>query len=260
MAMFTSLDAVPLWGIFLLAMASIMLALEVGHRLGSWRRRRADSEKDAPVGGMVAAELGLLALLLAFTFGIAASRFDDRRRVLLDETNAIDTTYLRAAMLPDPHKTEIRRLLSEYVEVRIAGAQQQHILDKIQRSEELHRLLWAEAVAAAAKDPRSVPTGLFIESLNEVIDLHSKRVQAGIRTRVPPTIWAVLLIISVLSFVSMGYQNGLCGTSRSPASLVVALAFASVIWLVMDLERPHQGSLRVSQQPLIELQRTMGTH
>jgi len=71
---------------------------------------------------MVAAELGLLAFLLAFTFGIGASRFEMRRQILIDEANAIGTTYLRAAMLPTPQREDARRLLKEYVDVRIGGA------------------------------------------------------------------------------------------------------------------------------------------
>src|SRR5262245_50764070 len=95
-------------------------------------------ESDVPVGGMVGAELGLLAFLLAFTFGIAASRFDTRRDVLLDEAKAIGTAYLRAAMLPEPHRTEVRRLLRAYADERIAAARGASVEEAIRRSEDLH--------------------------------------------------------------------------------------------------------------------------
>jgi hypothetical protein len=253
----TPLDAIPLWALFLLAFVPILLAHESGFRLGRARAHGSNKENDVPLGGMVAAQLGLLAFLLAFTFGIATSRFDNRRQVLLDEANAIGTAYLRAAMLPEPHRAEVHRLLREYVDVRIAAAQGGAIDDAIRQSEELHRRLWAETVAVAEKDPRSIPIGLFAESINEVIDLHAKRVTAGLRNRIPTTVWGVLFLVAILSFTAIGYQGGLTGTRRSPAVLMIALTFAAVIWLVANLDRWDQGFLRVSQQPMIELRHSM---
>jgi hypothetical protein len=251
------LDVVPLWAFFLAAVVAIMLAHEFGYRIGRARGRRADKESDGPVGGMVAAELGLLAFLLAFTFGSAASRFDNRRQVLLDESNAIGTAYLRAEMLPEPHRAEVRRLLREYVDVRIAATQGGSVDEAIRRSEALHGKLWAEAVAATEKDPRSIPVGLFVQALNEVIDLHAKRVTVGLRSRIPLPVWVVLFSVAILAFAAMGYHGGLTRTSRSPAVFVVALTFSVVIWLVADLDRPGQGVLEVSQQPMIDLRNSM---
>jgi hypothetical protein len=251
------LDAVPLWAFFLIAVVAIMGAHDIGYRLGQSRGRRADKENDAHVGGMVAAELGLLAFLLAFTFGIAASRHDSRRQMLLDDSNAIGTAYLRAALLPEPHRTEIRRLLQEYVDVRIAATQGASVEQGLQRSEVLHGRLWTEAVAVAEKDPRSIPVGLFIESLNEVIDLHQKRVTVSLGHRISLPIWVVLFSVALLAFGAMGYQAGLTRTNRSPAVFVVAVTFAAVLWLIADLDRPGQGLLRVSQQPMIELRNSM---
>jgi hypothetical protein len=252
------LDVVPLWAIFFGALGCILLSVEAGYRLGRWRRRLAEQEKESSVGGMVAAELGLLAFLLAFTFGIAASRFEDRRQVLLNEANAIGTTYLRAAMLPEPHRAEIRRLLREYVDQRLAGAQPGALAPAIKRSEELQVQLWDQATAIAQADPHSIIAGLFVQTLNEMIDLHAVRLQAAVRSRVPVTVWGVLFVVTILSFGAMGYHAGLSGTIRSPAVLVVALGFATVFWLVVDLERPQQGLLRVSQQPMIDLKNSMG--
>jgi len=251
------LDVVPLWAFFLAAVFGIVLAHETGYRYGRARGRRANKENDSLVGGMVAAELGLLAFLLAFAFGIASSRFDARRQLLLDESNAIGTAYLRAEMLSEPHRAEVRRLLREYVDVRIAATQGGSVEHGVQRSEALHGRLWAEAVAAAEKDPRSIPVGLFVTALNEVIDLHAKRVTTGLRSRIPMPVWVVLFAVAILAFAAMGYHGGLTQTTRSPALLVVAVTFAAVLWLVADLDRPSQGLLRVSQQPMIDLRNSM---
>ena len=95
------LDALPLFGLFIFILLVVLLSVECGYRLGKYRRSRSEQEKEAPVGTMVGATLGLLAFILAFTFGLAAARFDARRQVLLDEANAIGTTYLRAGILPE---------------------------------------------------------------------------------------------------------------------------------------------------------------
>jgi hypothetical protein len=111
------LDIIPLWGFLLAACALGWLALEGGYRIGKWRHAHASEEKDAPVGAMVGAILGLLAFMLAFTFSLAASRFEARRQVILEEANAIGTTYLRARLLPEPQRSEVAKLLREYTDV-----------------------------------------------------------------------------------------------------------------------------------------------
>ncbi len=251
-----ALDVVPMWAIFATAFAGILIAAEFGRRLGRIRHRQAQHEKEPTAGGIVAAELGLLAFFLAFTFSLAASRFDARRQTLLDEANAIGTTHLRAKMLPDPQKTEVQKLLREYVDVRLAAVQEGKLESGIRRSAEIQDLLWNAATAGAEKDPRSVPTGLFIQSLNEVIELDAKRLFVVIGSRIPATVWLVLFGIAILSFGSMGYLSGLTGASRPP--IAIPLALAVVMWMVVDLDRPQEDLLRVSQKPMIELRGTMG--
>src|SRR6516164_1870019 len=116
------LDALPLWGLFVVILLVVLISVECGYRLGKYRRSRHEQEKETPVGTMVGATLGLLAFILAFTFGLAAARFDARRQVLLDEANAIGTTYLRAGMLPE-RREEIRTLLRTYVNTRLEAVQ-----------------------------------------------------------------------------------------------------------------------------------------
>jgi hypothetical protein len=127
----------------------------------------------------------------------------------------------------------------------------------MRRSEQIHQQLWAQAVVAAERDPRSVPTGLFIQSLNNVIDLHATRVMAGLRNRTPLPVWVMLFTVSLLAFLTMGYQAGMSTGIRSPASIVLALSFGAVIWLVANLDRPNEGFLRVSQEPMTEVRKMM---
>ncbi len=252
----TVLDTLPLWGLFLAIVALVLAAIEGGHRLGTYRHSQPGREKEAPVGAMVGAMLGLLAFMLAFTFGMAASRFDTRKQLVLEEANAIGTTYLRTAMLPE-RRDEIRALLRSYVDTRLEAVRSGRVTDEILRSEDIQGQLWSAATAVALQHPESIIVGLFVQSLNEVIDLHAKRVTAGLRNRIPGAIWVALLTIATLSLAAMGYHAGLSGTVRSLAVIVVAVTFSAVIALIADLDRPQEGSLTVSQQALIDVRQSM---
>jgi len=250
------IDLLPLWSILPLTVAVALLSVECGYRVAIYRQRYSQEEKESPVGSMVGATLGLLAFMLAFTFGLAGSRFEDRRQVVLSEANAIGTTYLRAAMLPEPMRMETKNLLREYVDARLEAVQSGKVAEAVLKSEELQNRLWSQAVAATEKD-RSPITGLFVASLNEVIDLHAKRVMAGLRSRVPGVIWIVLYGLAILAMVMMGYHSGLVHSKRSIAVIALVLGFSSVLFLIADLDRPAQGTLRVSQQSMIDLRRSM---
>ena len=251
------LDGIPLWGVFLATVAAVLFSIECGFRLGRFRRRRSELEDKPPVGEMVAATLALLAFMLAFTFGLAASRFDVRRGLVIDEANAIGTTYLRAGLLPEPYRGEVRKLLREYVSVRLDAIRPESLSQSISRSEELQSQLWSQAATVGEKNPGSIVVGLFIGSLNEVIDLHAKRLALGMRNRIPSPIWAALYFMAVLGTAAMGYHAGLAGSGRSLAIVALVLAFSAVMTLIADLDRPQAGLLRVSQQTMIDLQRTL---
>jgi hypothetical protein len=251
------IDHLPLWGLFITTVILALVFIELGFRLGKFRHERASKEQAAPVGAMVGATLGLLAFTLAFTFGMAASRFDARKQLVLDEANAVNTTYLRSEMLPQPYQDEVQSMLREYVDVRLeAIAHHEKFAAGIARSEELHRLLWKQAVAVAEKYPSPI-NGLFITSLNLMIDLHAKRITAGLRNRIPKTIWFALYLVAFLAMMAMGYHTGLSGSQRSLATIFQALAFSAVLILIADLDRPQEGLLEVSQEALVDVQTTM---
>jgi hypothetical protein len=195
--------------------------------------------------------------MLAFTFGLAAQRFDLKRQVVLDEANAIGTTYLRTRMLPEPQKTEAARLLREYVDLRVEAVRRGDLSEASAKSEELQESIWQQAVVAADKDRDSVITGLFVQSLNQMIDLHATRLQADHRSRIPLVIWIVLFSLSALGVGAMGYQAGLSATRRSPAMMALVIAFAGVLFLIVDLDRAREGFLTVDQTAMTDLQRSM---
>ena len=250
--------SLPLIVVFILTLALVLLAVEAGYQLGLVRQKAKSHEKEAPVGAMVGATLGLLAFLLAFTFGLGANFFQQKRDVLLDEANAIGTTWLRAGFLPAAEAVDARRLLREYVDIRLAAAESGEIEGAMQRSEEIHNALWEIATEAMNDDPRSVAAGLFAETLNDTIDLHAKRVQVALRTRIPATIWYALFSISFFAFGTLGYHAGLGAANRSYATIAVAIIFSAVIWLIADLDTAAEGTLRIGQQAMIDLRNSMG--
>jgi len=250
------LDRFPLWSLLPLTVCIALLSIEAGRRIADYRHQHSAVEKEAPVGAMVGGTLGLLAFILAFTFSLAASRFEARRQILLQEANAIGTAYLRAGMLSEPMRTDARNLLREYVDVRLEAVQPGKLDQAMAKSEELHSRLWAVASTAAEKE-KNVITSLYIQSLNQVIDLHATRVMAGVRSRVPGIIWIVLYLLLILVMVMLGYQSGLAKSRRSIAVLALVIGFSSVLYLIADLDRPGQGLLQTSQEAMTDLRRTM---
>jgi hypothetical protein len=117
--------------------------------------------------------------------------------------------------------------------------------------------VWTHAVPVGEKNPNSIVVGLFVHSLNQMIDLHAERVQASLRSRIPGAIWVGLFAVAALSLAVMGYHAGMVGTRRSLAILAVAFTFSVVIELIADLDRPQEGVLKVNQQALLDLQRSM---
>ena len=246
-------DRLPLWGCSSGTFALILGAIEAGYRLGNHRRRWGREQDKSPLSEIVAATLGLVAFLLAFTFGLAANRFEVKRGLILDEANAIGTAFLRTSLLPEPHRSESRNLLREYAAIRTGDASEDKIAQSIARSETIHGELWTRAVESGQMTSSPVFISLYIQSLNEVIDLQSKRITVGLRNRIPAAIWAALYFVSCVGLAVMGYHAGLAATGRSLAVLALVLTFAAVMVLIADLDRPQAGLLRVDQSAMTAL-------
>lgn len=244
------LDLLPLWLVFVVTAGIILLGIELGFRGGLHRARQSEDERQAPIDAMVGSTLGLLAFVLAFTFGMATSRFDTRQLLVLEDANAIRAADLRAQALAEPDRGAARALLREYVDVRIKGALDPGTLPQaLKRSAELHDQLWSHASTPALQ-----------QALIQVMDVHSKRMTAGLHNRLPPTIWIALYSMAILAMAMAGYRAGLAGRRSIVAMLALGLAFSAVIVLIADLDRPQEGLLRVSQQALIDLQARWHQH
>ena len=254
------LDGIPFWGLILVLLVISGASMELGHRLGRRGRQRLGVGEEAHPGPLVTASFSLLAFTLAVVFGSVVSRLQESKQVALDEANAIGTTFTRADLLPEPDRTEVRRVLQEYVDMRLrtaADGAPQPIDEATERSEGMQTILWSRAAAQA--DQRPTPTtALFVSAVNEVMDLHEKRITLSLHYRVPGVVWQMLLGLTVLAFMIGGYATALSGNRRLlTIPLSAALAFSVVLATAVALDRPHAHLSGVTQSAMLDLQESM---
>jgi hypothetical protein len=246
-----NLEDYQLTTIFVASLVAIFGASETGRVLGT----RAVGRGGGDVSTLEGATLGLLALMIGFTFAMALSRFDARRDAVVSEANAIGTAALRARLLPAPHAAEALKSLREYVQLRVdlaqSGPTPERLKAALARSNEIQEALWRNTMALVAKDTGLVPTGLFIQSLNEMIDEQGKRLEA-VHSRVPNVVFLTLYGTSIVAFIFAGYANGLEARRLRLPVYLMGVIVAAVVMLIQDLDRPTTGFIRVSQQPMID--------
>ncbi|MDX2133866.1 MAG: hypothetical protein SFV52_03745 [Saprospiraceae bacterium] len=252
-------DFVPLPFVFLITVLWVLLSIEIGYRVGLNRSSKSGVEQESFTGSAVGSMLGLLAFVLAFTFGMAASRFEVRKQLLLEEANAIGTTYLRTDGLPEPQRTECRKLLQQYVDLRAnPNMNRKELPALIAASEKLQADLWVHAMTIPKEGERSpLLRSLFVQTLNQLIDMHTARITMGVHNRVPTSVWIWLFSALMVSMMALGYQSGLIGKKRVLVSIMLALIFSSVVLLITDLDRAGEGTVKVNIQPLLDLKKTI---
>jgi hypothetical protein len=258
------MDAVPIWAFFVGTILGVFASIELGYLLGQHMHRRSEDEKESPVSAIAGTVLGLLAFILAFTFGIVFNRYDARKELVKQEANAIGTAWLRSDFLPEADRAEAKALFKEYLEKSLAFVQGSDVSPErartvISETQQLLNRLWEMAVANARKDMNSDVAALYIESINEVIDLRALRIAVGRQARMPAFIWVMLFSLTCLGMMSVGYQTGIAGSKRSMVRPILAVAFALVIALIAALDRPDSGVIRVSHQSQLDLLSSMGT-
>ena len=252
----------PLLVITLVLLALLTLADEAGYRLGARERRPPSDAVRAQVGTIQGALLALFALILGFTFSMAVARYDLRKQAVVREANAIGTAFLRVGLLPAGDRERATDLFRRYVNVRVNATTRSttDTPEQLKLEAEAGRLqtsLWDLATAAAEADARSVPAGLFVQGLNDMIDSMGEQDAARYNT-VPETVILLLFGFAVLAIGVVGFGNGLVGSRSLGATGVLVTLIVMVIILIMDLDRPGRGLIRVSQVSLHKLEQTVG--
>jgi hypothetical protein len=227
---------------------AMAIALDIGFRAG----RRAAMDEHAPAGNQVGAVqgaiLGLLGLLLAFSFAAAGSRFVERQDLIAQEANAIGTAWLRADLLDEPARSELRAALQTYTAHRLSVRQAQGWeASALAEVDQLHARIWRAASAGVRARPELAL--LILPPVNEVLDVHALRVNAT-RKHIPGLVLGLLLTSSLLAITVIGYGCGMDGRRRWPLTLSLTLLIAGSLWITIDLDHPRRGLLRLNDAPL----------
>jgi len=248
------LDNFPIWAVYLGTVAMQLLVAEIGFRIGMRIQRRDPSAKGQPITNtVVGGVLALLAFIIAFAIGIVIDQHTSRRAMVTVEANAVGTAYLRAGFLDEPDLTKSRDLLREYVQIRLAAASDLAQLEiTLKRSGEIHDELWAIVEDNIRQGNESDIMALYVESVNEVIDVHALRL-AAVNLRLPRLVGILVYSAMLLSFLLVGIANSADGERDFVAMLLFSLAFVAVFMIIVDLDRPQQGLINVSQTALSDL-------
>jgi hypothetical protein len=231
----------------------VLASAEVGYRLAR-SRRGGRGEKEEPVGKIAEATLALFAFLLAFTFGIAEDAYNARRAAMVQESGAIRLTYLLSGVLAPAQRFEIRTVLREYVDQRLRWDYGAADLPG-KSADQLLARLWNAAAEAGQQHPGEVD--VFLTQVTQLIELEHERSLLREQNRIPVEFWFVVGLLTFLTAFAVGYHSGVAETSRSPALLALAFALAAVIVVIVDLDRPGTGLIRVSEQPMLDLRATL---
>jgi hypothetical protein len=246
------------WALAFILFATVLGATGLGVLLGTYLRHRSESLRE-PIAALQAALLGVVGLILAFGLALAVGRYESRRAAVVADANAIGTTYLRAQTLREPVRTESLERLARYTDTSIAlsaavpgsSAAKAAVAD----GQQLQRELWSLAGQALDTAPTASAPRLYVETLNEMIDMQTVRV-AALNNRVPGAVLALEVVSGAVALALLGFYLALVGRGVLP--VVLAAALVSMLLLVtFDLDRPTRGVIKIPDTPLTSLRASM---
>jgi hypothetical protein len=251
------LHTAPLLGIGIVLLAVMFLAVELGYRGHRWL------DRDEPHAGrqsghdhLLQAVLGLLALLLGFTFSLALDRFEVRRDLVTQEANAISTTWLRAQILQEPNRSSMSGLLRRYLDARLAWSEGDQSLELQGRTAAIQDELWTAVGKAIRTDPSGELSQDVMGAMNTSFMAATSRAVAR-STDIPDQVLAILYLYAVLSMVLLGYILGAAGKPHRIATALLLVLLTLALVVILDLDRPLDGSIQVSNQPLYDLKASL---
>jgi hypothetical protein len=251
------LYSIPQWIIGLVTLILLILAVELGYWIGLKAKVEMNQAMRAQISTIQTAILTIFTFLLGFTFAMALTRFDNRKQMVVKESNAIGTAVLRSKLLPENQRAKMNELFKQYVNVEFSITSRANVSleERIQQNQEAKRLqglMWDEAFAATENNPLSVPAGLFATSINSLIDIKTER-DIAISNHVPEIVLLGLLLFAALAIGILGYGNGLAATHARYPAIILCLVITVSIILIVDLDRPNRGLTKVSQESMIDL-------
>ena len=250
------MNNIPLPLQFIATVIIIIASIEVGNLVGRALQGRKKNENDGMISVISGSILGLLSFILAFNFGIVSDRFDARKALVRDEANQIGTAWQRTDFIPEPDRSASRKLLKEYLDIRIRvlkSANDEAIMQGLGEAEKIQQELWALGVAHAHSDMSSDVGAMYFDALNKLVELQGLRVAIAYRGHMPTGLWISLYILLVFAMLSIGYYAAIIQSKRNFASIILALSFSLVISIISNLDRLQTNRFQISQQPFIDL-------
>jgi hypothetical protein len=225
---------------------------------GAWAaaKREVKGIKEASVGPLVGSLLGLLAFMLGFTFSFTASRYSERKHLVVDQANVIGTSFLRTSLLPEKQKLATQKLFVEYVDLLTQSTRSHAIDSNMPKLEAIQLEIWD--IAASLKDEQmDAPLRtLYTASINQMIDTFSERKTVVLIFRIPGAIWIALLLLFILGMFVVGTEIGTVKMRKSLNVPIMTAAFSLIVTLIAAMDASHKtGQFTVSQQPLIDVQK-----
>lgn len=237
-------------------LALMLLSIWLGSLIGLRRMRRTSDSGRTQVMAVQGSLLGLLALLLGFTFSLSLARHDDRSRAVVAEANAIGTAWLRTDLIEEPARTELRRLMRAYLGARLASARLTMVEDADRA--EMHAAaqaafaqLWSIA-GATARDAGSPATLSFVTALNAMFDAYGDRT-AALERHVPELVLALLFVTLLFLSWVLGYASTVSGVRPTSPLIVMVFLIITLVFLIIDLDRPRRGFIAIDQSALLDL-------
>ena len=253
----TLLYKTPAWIIVILLFISMLAIHWVGYRFRIIETKNNKSLTNEVIGSIVASLLGLLALLLSFTFNMASTRYDSRRLVILEEANTIRTVILRVDMYPDSIKNLIKPDLKDYLESRIyyyTSVVDTFDIDKANReTAKIHNKIWEKVIHDSKNEANFVRSQQMIPALNDMINIVSKRDAVKNATVPNPVYWLLFVIILFASF-TIGYSN--IGKQKNHfLAIIFSITIMLTVYLILNLDRPRRGITNVNstEQKIVDL-------
>jgi len=244
----------------LLLLAGMLACMWAGRRVGL--RTRRDGAEASETGALDAGVFGLFGLLIAFTFSGAATRFDARRELVVKEANAIGTAWLRVDLLPREAQPELRDLFRRYADARIALSGRDPgdagATADLARCAALQGELWTRATEAARATGNPGVVTLVAASLNDMIDLTTTRAAAW-QMHPPSVVFVLLFGLGLASSFLAGLASARSARLEWTHALVFACVIAAAVYVILDLEYPRLGLIRVDaiDRFLIEVRQSM---
>lgn len=239
MSLFVKLDAFMIAGLLFLA---IIIAFLIGNWIMRYKARKGITTEDKSIGALEGSLLGLLALLLSFTFSMSSSRHDRRVNIIIEEANDIGTAVLRSDLYPDSIRQAFRKDFEAYIETRIsfytAKADWNAVMKSLDETQVLQASLWERASSLGRDKENLHRTAQMIPALNAMFDIVTTRTAATM-DKVPEVIYYLLFLISLTAALVVGYSGGV----KPDWTMVISfsLMISMTVYLIIDLDRPRRG-------------------